>query len=359
MNGPLASVIVPVHNGARYIEQCICNLLEQSYENVELIIVNDGSTDETEDICKKLAENANEKLTILTQDMQGVSVARNKGLDVSKGKYVFFADVDDSLELNTIERCVGVMEKDSPDLLVFGYFFDIPGEKGDGIDHISNTYEGCFFHNKSEICEKLVDLYDANMMYNVWNKVFRKGIIERNSIRFTVGKVYNEDRDFVRDYLLNTDSLEVIPDCYYHYFRDSRSTTGVYRENLFEIRKEEYFRLLDFFFSIGLADGKMTEYVSRQHIERVMGCVENLFVLLDEKESKENRDFIKSEIRKIVCDEITVKAVNESIPKSKKMKIMTVPYKAKSVNGVYLMTYFIHKIKEKYPQLFHKLKQAR
>ncbi len=360
MEMPLVSVIVPVFNGARFIESCINHLLEQSYENIEFIIVNDGSTDDTRVICEKIKEyKKNECIIILSQERQGVSAARNKGMDAASGKYLVFVDVDDSLEYNAIENCVKKMVADELDLLVFGYYFDVPNERSKSVEHIANTSNGYFCKNKNELRDALVDLYDLNLMYNVWNKVFRKDIIDKYTIRFPMGKIYNEDRDYVREYLIHTDRLRVIPDCYYHYVRTDSSTTGAFRRELFDIRKEEYTRLKDFFELYGLKDSKTTEYVARQHLERVMGCVDNLFLVPDHNGRMDRRKYLKTEIKRMLTDDLTRKVVREAKPKSKKMKIMTIPYRVGSVNGVYFMTDCIHYVKQKYPQLFHKLKQTR
>lgn len=341
------------------MRKCIDSLLAQTYRCVEIIIIDDGSTDNTRAVCEKLkSEEKDIKIQLVFQDNQGVSAARNAGLDWAQGKFIFFADADDELEKDAVENCIKLMDEHDLDLLVFGYYFDIPNSLGTEVESIPNTYQNIVFSGKEDLKAKLVDLYDASQMYNVWNKVFRKELIDSNNIKFPVGKAYNEDRDFVREYLPVSARIEVIPDCYYHYYRNDSSITGVYRSNLLEIRKEEYLLLKNFFASYGLNDKKTIEFISRQHVDRIMGCVDNLFYISN-FEGSEKRKFIKQEIGRIINDDITRDAVKNAIPRSKKMKIMIIPYRKSSVNGVYLSALMIHAIKMKYPQLFHKLKQAR
>ncbi len=358
MEKPLVTVIIPIYNGEIFIKKCIDCLIEQSYTNIECVIVDDGSTDNTKKLVKNIVEEVKIiNIRFISQSRQGVSVARNSGIDVAKGKYIIFIDADDTLDRDAIDHSVQLLEDHNLDLLIFGYYFDIP-QTNNKVEQIPNCYKNILIQNAEELRDKLVDLYDANLMYNIWNKVFKREIISNNSIRFPIGKVYNEDRDFVRDYLRNAERIEVISDCYYHYYRNQSSTTGVYRSDLFDIRKEEYYRMKDFFSSIGLEDEKTEEYISRQHLDRVMGCVENTFYLLDKNGVRSLKE-IRNNIYKMINDELTIESVKKTVPKSKKMKIMTIPYKTRSVNTVFLMTLFIHHVKNNYPQLFHKLKQAR
>ena len=360
MGEALVSVIVPVYNGATHIRRCIEKLLTQTHKNIEIIIIDDGSTDGTRKVCEDfIKEKKEERVKYYYQDNKGVSSARNKGIELANGRYISFVDVDDYLEDKAIEQCLLRMEDHKLDMLIFGYYFDIPSDGKSNVEHIPNSYKNILFENIDHFKESLVDLYDENLMYNIWNKMYRKEFINEHCIRFPVGKVYNEDRDFVRDCVRHVERVEVISNCFYHYNRDDSSTTGIYRKELFAIRKEEYERLYSFFTEIGLDDEKTKEYVSRQHLDRIMGCVENLFHISSGKLSGKEKKYIKNSIRKIINDEITIDSVKNTVPKSNKMKVMMIPYKMRSVNGVYAMTSMIYLIHKNYPQLFHKLKQSR
>ncbi|WP_026662312.1 glycosyltransferase family 2 protein [Butyrivibrio proteoclasticus] len=357
-NVAIASVIIPVFNGESLIERCVDNLLEQTYKDLEIIIVDDGSDDSTWEKCRKLKDENGLLIKILHQNKLGVSAARNKGIEEASGQFLFFVDVDDLLEKDAIKKCVSIMETENCELLVFGYFFDIK-ENDSEIEHIENSYNNTFFSDKDSFRQNLVDLYDANLMYNVWNKTFRKAIIEEYNIRFPLGKPYNEDRDFIRDYIRVVNRVKVISDCFYHYVRTDNSTTGKYREELFEIRKEEYKRLGEFFADIGLNDDKTKEFVARQHIDRVVGCVENLFHVSGQKLTAAEKNYIKKKIKEIINDESTQEALLRTNSRSKKMKVILVPYKMKNVEAVYLLMGMIYYIRSKNPKFFHKLKQSR
>ena len=101
------SVIVPVYNGDEYIESCIKNILNQTLKDIELILVNDGSKDNTLNICKKYAD-FNSRIVLINQENQGVSSARNKGIDISKGDYICFIDCDDKIDNDYLEKLYNI-----------------------------------------------------------------------------------------------------------------------------------------------------------------------------------------------------------------------------------------------------------
>lgn len=353
----LVSVVIPVYNCEADIYRTIDSILRQTYRNIEIIIVNDGSKDGTLSVCKAIEKQYPDNIKVLSQENRGVSAARNKGLYKAKGEYIYFADAGDYAEENMLENYVENMLNRDSDLVVSGYFFDIPvvsDNKISEIESIRNSYINKHYANRSEFLEDFTDLWDSSMLYNVWNKLFKSEIIKRESICFTEGKEFNEDRDFVRDYLRQINSVTVLEECYYHYYRDDASATGIYRKNLFEIRKEEYFILKSYFDEFGVKDTRAQEFLARQHIERVMGCVENLF-----HDDAKNKKKITKAIKEILNDELTQKTVKLAKPKSLKMQILLLPYKMKSTFAVYQSTHFVFNIKKKYPEIFHRMKQKR
>lgn len=116
----LVSVIVPIYNRERYIERCICSLLEQTYKQIEILVVDDGSTDSSAEIIKGL-QQMNRNLKYYYQENQGVSIARNKAIGEAKGKYLLFVDSDDYVSNNFIEDMVQSAEQNHSELVIAGY----------------------------------------------------------------------------------------------------------------------------------------------------------------------------------------------------------------------------------------------
>jgi len=348
----LVSVVIPVYNCALLVQRCVRSYLNQGYDNLEIIVVDDGSTDETVSKLEELKGN-DKRLHIISQSHQGVSSARNRGIEAARGIYIFFADADDYTEDGFIEECVKLHKNFEVELVISGYYFDITDQAGSFMQ-MENRYKNMVLVSKKEVKAEFTSLWDSAMMYNTWNKMFILDILRIHEIRFPVGKEFNEDRDFVRDYLKHISSIAISKKCFYHYNRSDATATGIYRSNLYDIRKEEYLRLKEFFDEYGVKDSASREYLAREQADRVMGCVENMFHDKDRSKSK-----IKQQIREILDDPLTSYVFRLSKPKSKKMKILFIPYRMNWVGGIYSSMAIIYKIKMKYPKLFHRLKQSR
>jgi glycosyltransferase involved in cell wall biosynthesis len=118
----LISIIIPVFNVERYIDETITSVINQSYNNLEVILVNDGSTDNSKAICEKYVNNDN-RITLINQINAGVSVARNKGLEASKGKYIFFMDSDDTIDEEFIKSSYNAAINDDAEITVIGEYY--------------------------------------------------------------------------------------------------------------------------------------------------------------------------------------------------------------------------------------------
>ena len=115
------SVIVPVYNAEKYLNRCIESIITQSYNNLEIILVNDGSTDNSLLVCEEYLKK-DDRIKLITQENRGAGLARNKGLQNATGKYAVFVDSDDYLHNTAIEKCVNAQNKTNADLVMFGRF---------------------------------------------------------------------------------------------------------------------------------------------------------------------------------------------------------------------------------------------
>ena len=349
----LVSVIVPVYNTGKRLRRCVESLVNQTYKDKEVIIVDDGSESETAELCEELVREYG-IVTCYHQKNSGVSAARNFGIEKAKGAYLFFADADDYAETGMLQCMVDNVLKHKAELVIAGYFYDIPHQDG-SVEAILQEASAKVLEGRKKIRENMVWLWDSSLMYNVWNKLFCHRIINEHEIRFPAGKPFNEDRDFIRDYIQQTTSLAVIDSCFYHYFReDEAAATGKYRPEMFAIRKEEFHRLTEFFRKMGIWDEEAKEYVCREHFDRIVGTVENTF----HSEDMTGRKII-GEIKKILNDEDTKTAVRYSRPKSRKMKLIHLLYQLKCKYLIYISTYAVYKIRTTHPEIFYRLRQSR
>lgn len=177
------SVIIPVYNRENYIEETLLSVLEQTYKNFEVILVDDGSTDRSQDIIKKYAEQ-DSRIVYIYQENNGVSSARNKGLDYALGQYIMFLDSDDLWEDSTLHKCINIIENNyNVDLVYFGYK-EFDNQK---VVEVSTKFA----------TEDLLEDYLKNKVKINTNCFFiNKDLIDRNNLRFTEGINNGEDMEF-------------------------------------------------------------------------------------------------------------------------------------------------------------------
>ncbi|MBD5251057.1 MAG: glycosyltransferase [Barnesiella sp.] len=211
-NDPMVSVIMPVYNAQAYIADSIESVLSQSNQDFELLLINDGSTDVTGAICDEYSVK-DSRVKVIHKENGGVSSARNVGIDLSRGKWVYFSDADDMLLPDCLDTLLNFSNKEEVCMVMAGYEVDNDGE-------ISSTKP----HDDSCITaqEGLMKLMvGANGQYQgyLWNKIFRRNIIEKKELRFDEDIYYNEDRLFAFRYLCGTEGvINITSKPVYRYF---------------------------------------------------------------------------------------------------------------------------------------------
>lgn len=207
---PKVSVIVPTFNSAKYISRCIESILNQTESHLEIIIIDDGSTDNTCDICKQY-QVIDDRVKYYYTKNNGVSAARNKGLNIASGKYILFVDSDDCLIKSCLKTCTDIMESTDFDIIKFGYV----SENEDGNCSLISIDESRKF---SDNINTLLEYVDSNKYYSfVWNMFIRRDTI--GELRFDEDINWLEDQIFSYQCYLKSKKILLIPDVLYHYYR--------------------------------------------------------------------------------------------------------------------------------------------
>ena len=164
------SIVVPVYNSEEKIIRCIESVLKQSYTNIELILVNDGSKDLSGEICERYAKLDN-RIKVIHKDNGGVSSARNLGIKISTGEYIQFIDSDDYIDPDICEKLINKMIKSNADLVVCGY----KSINKDNIFYVE--YEECIYESLVNLTNDFSDLYQKNFFNSIWDKLYKKEFI--------------------------------------------------------------------------------------------------------------------------------------------------------------------------------------
>ena len=225
---PKVSIIVPIYNVADYLPKCLDSILAQTLKDIEIICVNDGSTDSSLEILEKYAKLDN-RIKIVNQENAGVACARNAGLKAATGEYIGFVDSDDWIEKETYAVAAAFMDKYDVEMVswpanVISEDFDNDSKRITGIQKYHDA-KAVGLHNWD------CSLY-RKLTVTLWNKLYKNSIIKENDIWFPVGFVH-EDNEFITKYLLHCKKIYFSGQYYYNYMQRQNSvmSSNVYEEN--------------------------------------------------------------------------------------------------------------------------------
>ena len=217
MEKDLVSIIVPVYNGEAFFKRCLNSLFNQTYKKIEIIVVNDGSKDNSKKILNECSKN-DSRLKIINQKNSGVSVARNRGISEANGEYLMFVDADDWISLETVETCIKEIKENSLVRFMMQYADD---------DALLDVYP-CIYNDKNETVSSK-QLFEDIISYKVGGHcvyyLYRADIIKNNKIIFPIEIKYCEDLCFVLNVLKHSQTVKIIPNAFYKYYTNFNSAT--------------------------------------------------------------------------------------------------------------------------------------
>ena len=243
----MVSVIVPVYNREKHIVRCVNSILRQTFEDIEVILVDDGSTDASLPLISKIAED-NPCVKVLSQKNSGVSMARNNGLRMAHGKYVSFVDADDYIGSYMLEKMVNGLE--DAELSVCNFVHD----DTDRLICPMKSEARILNHDMSIADTFLNGELGHEMVYSVCNKMYHRDIIEKFNIQFDPKIAIGEDMLFTLQYLLHCNTIHFINEGFYHYCLNTSSAINSANRNY----------LLDYNNTICALLGKYSSYVSKE-----------------------------------------------------------------------------------------------
>lgn len=209
----MISVIVPIYNSEAYLDRCIQSVLEQTCNDFELLLIDDGSTDSSGTICDAYAAK-DSRVRVFHKENGGVSSARNLGLDHAQGEYITFCDADDYVGTEWLAAYAGAIE--DVDLAIQGYY-SIDGDKT-----IEKKIQSCCGNTIATKRQLITDLFTQEVYYYLWVKLFRRDLIETHHIRFDEQSILGEDTQFISKYLEYAVSFKCIDSMGYYYILPSQ-----------------------------------------------------------------------------------------------------------------------------------------
>lgn len=209
---PLISIIVPVFNVEKYLERCLDSLISQSYRNIEIVLIDDGSTDESGKICDRYAKE-HSNLIVIHQENQGLSMARNAGLDIAKGDYIGFVDSDDYVEPKMFEELYNNLLGNNADISVCSFYEDDEDETNIMRVELKNEDITNF-----DAMKNIASQNNGHAFVVMWNKLFKKTLFD--TIRFPIGKIH-EDQFIIHKLYFVSNKISTFSSCLYHHINRS------------------------------------------------------------------------------------------------------------------------------------------
>ncbi|MCC5894493.1 MAG: glycosyltransferase family 2 protein [Alkalibacterium sp.] len=343
MTRPFFSIVMPAYNCERTIGKTIESLQSQEWTDFECIIVNDGSSDNTQEVIDSYAHK-DSRIRTVKKENGGPGSARNKGIEKAKGVYLYLMDSDDALPEKTLKTYAANLTEHDPDLIVSSYQLHVM-DGDDLVDKRTVQVKDQWLSSNDQFLEKLHDLLEKQLMYVIWNKVYKLSIVKENNITFP-NYSSCEDRLFNLQYFHHVESCQVLSDVLYHYTFDGRnSLTNRFLPNKFETFEEFYRTLLNL-------TNKHEDISSALFLKGTMSCI----IPFHSEEYPYSFNEKRKNIKRILRHPSVVKAAQMSATNSLMRKVMAGLFKSKSVSLNFVVSYMMFHVSHLSPKLIEKLK---
>ena len=342
---PKVSVIVPVYNAEKYLERCINSLKNQSLRDIEIILVDDSSTDSSPRICDIEAER-DERIKVIHKVNEGAGMARNAALEVATGEYIGFVDCDDFIEPDMFKTLCEKAEEYESDLVMSGVLF----VDGNMFSEQGHRKEKIYFDNDThfETDEELKELRmgivgalpeddeDSKYGMSIWKNLFRHDVIKQNNIVFqSEREMLSEDALFMVDYISCIKKATGIRNAFYNYCRNENSISKSYKRDRFE-KSLVFVNEVEKRFKKDIEPEKYQIYIYRfwQAMCRVL-CSQEIMYSMDNNIKYSE---LKKRLKAVCTDKLTVRAL-------KSYPIGKLPLKQRIfAYGIKYRLYFVLKI---------------
>lgn len=244
MPQPKVSIIIPVYNVEKYIKRCVNSLLAQTLKDIEIILVDDESSDKSPELCDELASNDN-RIKVIHKQNEGAGLSRNAALKIATGEYIGFVDSDDFVDPLMFETLYNTAEEFGSDLVLSGVRFvdgNMFESKGDSV--LKEYFNGTTHFETTEQLNELrmgivgakpFEPDDSKYGMSIWKNLFRHSVIKENNLKFqSEREMLSEDALFMIDFIANTRKATGLKEVFYNYCRNGESISKSYKKDRFE-----------------------------------------------------------------------------------------------------------------------------
>lgn len=325
MPNPVVSIVMPVYGVEKYLSVSINSVLNQTYKNFELILVDDKSPDKSPEICDNFAQKDNRIKVVHKPSNEGLGFARNTGLDIASGDYVYFIDSDDYIEPQLLEKAIKAFDENT-EFVVFG--INRVHEKKDGsIDKIEHLIPELVESKTANETAYIFAMLNTKKVFPfAWNKLYKKQFLDKCGTRF-------ENTKLIEDFLFNIELfskatfIKVIPDELYNYRKPQHETlVSAYAPEFFELCKRKYTLEKEY---LSMANALTKENLQLIYFSYIKHLV-SVFLKNSSEKAGLSKKEQKEKMKSVLDDALTKEVLMNYAPKGIVMKIVTCLFRSKN-----------------------------
>lgn len=337
------SVVVPIYNVAEYLDKSVGSLLSQTLTEIEIILVNDGSTDDSMRKVKELAEK-DSRILAVSQANGGAAAARNNGLKRAIGEYCYFMDPDDWIEPDMLETMYKNAKKDSVELLITGFTNEYY-MKGKYFSTLNQGFNAKYL-TQQKFRDNAYKLFNNTLIAVPWNKLYLTKFLKNNNLQFP--NVKWDDLHFNMEVIRTIEKVEVIDYNGYHFFRTrpGSETTTVFDSSLYNKRREQFTHVLSVFQHWNMLEAECMGVIYYYYASRLVQVIQGI-VANDSLSFKKKRVLVKQ----VLDDDLTVQSLKTAKANSKVFAMFFFPMRNKWYDISIVMGQLVYFLQNKfYPQ---------
>lgn len=352
---PFFSVVIPVYNVEPHLRKAINSILEQTFQEYEIILVNDCSTDNSKGICEVFTKNC-ENITLVNHEKNcGLSAARNTGMKYACGKYIWFMDSDDYVENNLLEEVYHSVQKNQADLVVFGLVEDYY-DQHNALHHSKTVCpKTSYLSNLLEVRKQMIDLEMQTLYGYAWNKFYLLDRIKKLQLKYE-NITLIEDILFNVEYCMDIDSMNILSIAPYHYNkRMDQSLTGKFVQDYYKLHRKRIELIFHQYMQWDMCTDSVKQKLAVLYSRYIFSALQRNC----DKRAKMNHKQRKKWMEHVFQDPLFQELISFGDSSSVIVKIMIVLLKYERTGFCLLLGRFIFVIKNKLPMVFAKVKQRR
>lgn len=352
---PVFSIVMPVYNTVKYLNAAVDAVRGQTYENWELILVDDGSNDGSGEMCDAFAQK-DARIRTVHQENAGASAARNAGMDAARGEYLIFLDSDDEVERDLLAR---VQQAPDADVVVWGVMDEYMDEQENCFKRVPHIPKAGFCENAQAVREVLIDLESDTLLGYIWNKCYRLEQVRKCGVRFE-NRLVTEDIFFNLRLCAAWESMALlaVPALRYRHHSAHTSVTGRFVPDYFAQNRERVEAILALYDGWGQTNGHVLRVLGGIYARYTFSAVERLFDPRANAGRKERRAFLKARFDR-ESDPLFARVIDHAAPAGLISRVMAFSLRTRNVALCLAIGWCVRFARVKLPGLFTHLRQSR